>query len=146
MDISGTDCARARESVSADLDGELPELELQRLRGHLRVCADCSTWAELVEATTSQLRAAPLEAPAAPFELPRRGRTWRVSPALAVASTAALVAGVVVSLGAQHGSLGGRQSTTSSSVRFNERHVVPDRDMFTGNHVSRVPHRMFRPV
>src|SRR5690348_15342617 len=112
MEFLGTDCARARESVSADLDGELPELELQRLRSHLRVCADCSTWAEIVEVTTTQLRAAPLEEPAAVFELPRRGRIRSLSPALAVASTVALVAGAVGGfLSAQHGALGGRQST-----------------------------------
>ena len=50
MDISGTDCVLARESVSADLDGELSELDLRRLQTHLRVCADCSAWAEHVTA------------------------------------------------------------------------------------------------
>ena len=144
MEFLGTDCVRARESVSADLDGELPELELQRLRSHLRVCADCSLWAEMVEATTTQLREAPLEESAAAFELPRR-RTWRLSPALSVASTAALVAGVVGFLGAQHGSVGGRQSTTGSSVSLMERQISPAGDPFTG-HMSPVPHHRFRPI
>jgi len=145
MEFLGTDCARARESVSAELDGELPELELQRLRSHLRVCADCSAWAEMVEATTIQLRDAPLEEPAAAFDLPRRGRIWRLSPAIAVASTAALVAGVAGFLGAQHGSLGGRQSTTGSSVSLIDRQISPVGDPFTG-HVSPVLHHRFRPI
>ena len=46
MYISGKECARARESVSADLDRELHELDHRRLQAHLRVCADCSDWAE----------------------------------------------------------------------------------------------------
>ena len=116
MDISGTQCARARESVSADLDRELQELDLRRLQAHLRVCAECSAWAEFVRATTTQLREAPLEmAGTVAFEPRRRGRTWRVNLALAVAPVAALVASVVVALGgAQHGSLDGRGTTITS--------------------------------
>lgn len=115
MDISGKDCALARESVSADLDGELSELDLHRLQAHLRVCGDCSAWAAQVRATTTQLRETPVVTPAAAvFELPRRGRTWRAGPALAVGSTAALAATVVVALGAFHGSLGGQKLTTET--------------------------------
>ena len=117
MDISGTDCALARESVSADLDGELSELDFHRLQAHLRVCADCSAWAEHVNATTVQLREAPLETLAAPvFEVQRRSRTWRVGPALALAPAAALVAAVVVVFGgAQHGSIGPRTTSTPTN-------------------------------
>src|SRR5271154_6810455 len=100
MDISGTECARARESVSADLDRELHELDLRRLQAHLRFCADCSVWAESIKTTTTQLREAPFEAPPAlALELPRRGRTWRVGPALAIAPAVALVASVAFALG-----------------------------------------------
>ena len=115
MDISGTDCALARESVSADLDGELSELDFRRLQAHLRVCADCSAWAEHVTATTTQLREAPLDALAgSAFELQPRGRRWRVGPALAVAPAAALVASLAVFLGsAQHGSIGDQRTTTT---------------------------------
>jgi predicted anti-sigma-YlaC factor YlaD len=117
MDISGTDCALARESVSADLDGELSELDFRRLQAHLRVCADCSAWAGHVNATTTQLREAPLETLAAPvFEVQRRSRTWRVGPAFALAPAAALVASVVVFLGGtQHGSIGPRTTSTPVS-------------------------------
>ena len=75
MYIFGKECARARESVSADLDRELQELDRRRLQAHLRVCADCSEWAGRVRATTAQLRDAPFEpSPVAVFALPRRGR------------------------------------------------------------------------
>jgi len=115
MDISGTDCALARESVSADLDRELSELDFRRLQAHLRVCADCSAWAEHVTATTVQLREAPLEALAGPaFELQPRGRRWRVGPAFAVAPVAALVASIAVFLGGpQHGSPGSPRTTST---------------------------------
>jgi predicted anti-sigma-YlaC factor YlaD len=104
MNIAGTECARARESVSADLDCELHELDLRRLKAHLGVCADCSAWAESIKSTTVRLRETPFAAPPA-FELPHRRRVRRIGAALAVVpAAAALVAGVVVSLGgAQHG-------------------------------------------
>jgi predicted anti-sigma-YlaC factor YlaD len=101
--LSETDCARARESVSAELDGELPELELQWQRAHLRICLDCSTWAEGVQKATTELREARLEQPGVGFAQPRRARRWAVSPAFAVASAAAVAASVVVALGQQRG-------------------------------------------
>ncbi len=143
MNISGTECARARESVSADLDRELQELDLRRLRGHLRVCADCSAWAEHVTVTTTQLREAPFEArsPAA-FELPRRGRTWRVGAALAVAPAAALAASIVVALGgAQHG-----LPAASTSLPPTDSNVVrngPDVDTYM---YTLWPQHRLRPV
>ena len=120
MEMSRTDCALARESVSADLDGELSELDLHRLHGHLRACADCSAWSKHVKAATTQLREAPFEAPAAvAFELPRSGRTWRVGPAVAVVPAAAFVAVVVISLGGtRHG-----QPATSTSQGPTARHL-----------------------
>lgn len=146
MNLSGIECARARESVSADLDRELQELEARRLKAHLRVCANCSAWAQHVTATTTQLREAAFEAPLATVvELPRRGRTLRARTALAVAPAAALIASVVVSLaGAQHG-LSGGQRTTSTSPSRAERHLVrndPSVDVY------RLPtqHRVFQPV
>lgn len=118
MDVSRTDCARARESVSADLDGELPELELEWQRAHLRLCPDCAAWAERVQEQTHLLREALLEEPVAGFALPRYGRRWRVNPAFAVASVAAVAASIVVGLGPQRAAVGGRagrhQSTAGS--------------------------------
>ena len=48
MSFPATDCASARESVSAQLDGELSEPELDRLETHLRLCPACTAWAEEV--------------------------------------------------------------------------------------------------
>lgn len=119
MHISGTECARARESVSADLDRELHELDERRLQAHLRVCADCFAWAESARAVTLELRSAPLEKlSVAAFERQSRARTWRVRPALAVAPALALVASVVVTLaGTQQRLLGSQAATTSAPTR-----------------------------
>lgn len=112
--MSGADCALARESVSADLDGELSELHFRRLQAHLRVCADCSHWAEDVRAMIAKLRDADLEVPAARFELEPRSRTRRVGSALAAVPAAALVAAVAVFLGtAPHGSVGRQRPATT---------------------------------
>ena len=92
MSFLPADCARARESVSVQLDGELPELELDRLETHLRICPECSAWAEQVREVTQRLRAAALEVPAERFVLPRRSRRWAVSSGVALASAAAVVA------------------------------------------------------
>jgi predicted anti-sigma-YlaC factor YlaD len=98
------DCSRARESVSVQLDGELPELELDRLETHLRICPECSSWADQVRGVTQQLRAATLQVPAECFVLPQRSRRWAVSSAVALASAAAVVATMFVTPG-QHASV-----------------------------------------
>ena len=38
--VPPNDCLRARESISARLDGELSELGVARLAAHLRGCTD----------------------------------------------------------------------------------------------------------
>jgi len=92
VSFPATDCASARESVSAQLDGELSEPELDRLETHLRLCPACTAWAEEVRDFTLQLRDAGRETPVERFLLPRLRRSWRVSSAVAVASAAAVVA------------------------------------------------------
>ena len=125
MDISGADCALARESISADLDGELSELDLRRLRAHLRVCADCSEWAGDVTAVVTRLHDAELEIPAVAFELEPRRRTRRLGSALAAVPAAALVAAVAVFLGtAQHGSIG-RQRPITTPASPTDIHLGP---------------------
>jgi predicted anti-sigma-YlaC factor YlaD len=109
VSFPATDCARARESVSAQLDGELPESELVVLETHLLICPACTAWSEGVRDATLRLREAALEEPAERFALPRLRRGWRVSSAVAVASAAAVVATMFVSPG-QHTSQGSRQS------------------------------------
>jgi hypothetical protein len=73
-----------------------PELEWQL--EHLRVCADCSAWAEDVAEATWQLREASPEVPAASLTPPRHGkrlvgaRLPAVAATVAVASVAAILA------------------------------------------------------
>ena len=85
-----SDCQRAREAVSAQLDGELSELGSARLSAHLRACAACAAYALEAAAISTRLRATPLERPTRPIELPSRGRTpgVRVAAAAALASVA----------------------------------------------------------
>jgi predicted anti-sigma-YlaC factor YlaD len=101
-----SDCARARESVSVQLDGELAELELDRLETHLRICPECCAWAEDVRDVTQRLRDAALEVPLERFELPRRARRWTVSSAVAIASAAAVVATMFVTSSGRQAALG----------------------------------------
>ena len=141
MSFPATDCSRARESVSAQLDGELPELELDRLETHLLICPACTAWAEEVRDVTWRLREVVLEEPAERIVLPRLRRgAWRVSSAVAVASAAAVVATVFVAPG-QTGSLSSRQSGPQASglVSVTERHFVVSR-------LTRLEDGMFSPV
>jgi putative zinc finger protein len=112
VSLPATKCARARESISAQLDGELAELEGNRLELHLLVCPDCSAWAEEVHGATHWLREAPWEEPAVGFALPRRVRSRAAAPLALVAAAAASLVAV----------LGFPQSLTGSSrpVRFSE--------------------------
>jgi len=125
VQLPATDCARARESVSAQLDGELPELELDRLETHLRICPECAAWAIEVGDVTRQLREAALEAPAERFVLPRRGRRWRVSSAAALASAAAVVATMFFSPGPHRTAVELYRATRSSSAATGVRNYTP---------------------
>ena len=122
MSFPATDCARARESVSAQLDGELAEFELDRLETHLRICPACTAWADEVRNLTLQLREAALEQPAHRFVLPRLRRAWRVSSAVAVASAAAVVATVFVSPG-QRASLSSQSQVPQVRLATQHFHV-----------------------
>lgn len=114
MSFLATDCARARESFSVQLDGELPELALDRLQTHLRICPACTEWVEQVRSVTLRLREAPLEVPEERIALPCHSRRWTVNSAVAAAAAAAVVAIVVAPLGLQHGSVGARGDSDSS--------------------------------
>lgn len=104
MQLPDTVCARARESVSAQLDGELSPHELDQLENHLLVCPECAAWAEQIRGLTARLREAQLEVPAERFGLSRRRAGWRVGSAVAVASAAALVATMFFAPGRQSAS------------------------------------------
>jgi predicted anti-sigma-YlaC factor YlaD len=89
------ECVQARESASARLDGELPELDDARLDAHLRGCAECRAFAGDLAAVAAELRAAPLERPETVVSLPRLRRL----PAIRLQSAAAAVALVAVAAG-----------------------------------------------
>jgi predicted anti-sigma-YlaC factor YlaD len=125
VQLPATDCARARESVSVQLDGELPELELDRLETHLRICPECSAWAEEVRGTTLLLREAGLEAPAEAVVLPRRGRRWRVSSAVALASAAAVVATMFFTPGSHRAAVALYHASRVSSSATGVRNYAP---------------------
>lgn len=134
MTFSQTDCDRARESFSAELDGELPELERQRLSLHLIGCAECSAWSAEVRDATRRLRETTLEAPAMSIPLRRRARRWTVGPAVAVSSAAALVASLVVAIGPQSGSLGSQPAPARPlSVQS---HPMSGSKVYTGHPVT----------
>jgi Putative zinc-finger len=105
VSIPATNCARARESISAQLDGELSEPDGDRLELHLLVCSDCSAWAEEVQGATHWLREMPWEEPVVGFALPRRVRARAAAPLALVAAAAASLVAV----------LGFPQSLTGSS-------------------------------
>jgi hypothetical protein len=124
VQLPETNCARARESVSAQLDGELLDLDLTRLEAHLLICPDCSVWAGRVRDATAQLRATSLEEPAVRLVLPRHGRSWRVSSAVAVASAAAVVATMFFAPG-QQGSARNRVSGLPFASAGRQQVMVP---------------------
>lgn len=101
MTIPGaTQCERARQWASLDLDGELSELEQALLAAHLERCAGCRAFADGVRGVGSTLRSTPFERPARPLGVrplrPNRSlRILQASAAVAVVATAGLGAMVV---------------------------------------------------
>ncbi len=85
--VPPSDCQRAREAVSARLDGELSEFGSARLAAHLRECDACTAYALEVSAISTRLRMAPLEQPGGAVALPARRRR----PGLQIAAAAAAV-------------------------------------------------------
>jgi predicted anti-sigma-YlaC factor YlaD len=92
-------CERARAWASLRLDGELSELEEALLVAHVRRCAACREYEEMVSAVVVVLRAQPLEQVEHPVAVPGRRRTILRPIALArVAAVAAVVVGVTTVL------------------------------------------------
>ena len=116
--VPPSDCARARESASARLDGELAELHAAQLEAHLRFCPDCRSYAAGIEAITSDLRAAPLERPVVGVFVPQRRRRTGVVPAAAAAAIVVAVAGSSFAIGGLFGRQGSRlpPAATTTSV------------------------------
>jgi anti-sigma factor RsiW len=84
--VPPTDCTRAREAVSARLDGELAELDGVRLDAHLRRCEACATFAREAAAGAALLRGAALETPDFAFVPSRIARRRLGRPAAALPS------------------------------------------------------------
>jgi len=95
--VPPSDCQRARESVSAQLDGELSELGTARLSAHLRECEACTAYALEVSAIATRLRAAPLVRPGTGVALPARRR--RAGLQIAAAAAVAVAAASSLALG-----------------------------------------------
>jgi anti-sigma factor RsiW len=113
--IPPTECSRARESMSAQLDLELSELDEARLSAHLRDCPGCAAYALEMGAIAARIRAAALEQPARPIGLPQRQRL-RVT-ARAAAAAVAVAAGASLARG--H-ALGSSSSTRPSAASARE--------------------------
>jgi anti-sigma factor RsiW len=95
--VPPSDCQRAREAVSVQLDGELSELGSARLSAHLRECDACTAYALEVTAVATRLRAAPLERPRVGIALPARRR--RAGLQIAAAAAVAVAAASSLALG-----------------------------------------------
>jgi ferric-dicitrate binding protein FerR (iron transport regulator) len=92
-------CERARAWASLRLDGELSEIEDALLSAHVRRCAACREYEEVVCAVVVMLRAQPLEQIRHPMPVPVPRRTIVRPSALArVAAVAAAVVGVTTVL------------------------------------------------
>src|SRR5437868_14743118 len=117
--VPPSDCARARESASARLDGELAELQAVQLEAHLRFCEECRAYASGIDLITRRLRAAPLEQPPAAAFVPQRRRRTGLLPAAAAAAMVVAVAGSSFAVGGMFGRQGSHlppAATTRSSA------------------------------
>jgi anti-sigma factor RsiW len=119
-------CDQIRELVSASLDGELPELDVVRLEGHLAVCTGCSTYAAGAREAARLLREAPLEELTVPIVLPRR--RLAVARKLQVAAAAAALV-VTVGLSAAVNTISSpspapvHSSAAAAKLRFPEQEL-----------------------
>jgi len=115
--VPPTDCAQAREAVSARLDGELAELDGVRLDAHLRGCPGCARFAREADAGAALLRGAALETPQFAFVPSRVARRRLGRPAAVAAAAAVLVAAALPSffLGRLLGGQGGTAPQVAAS-------------------------------
>jgi Putative zinc-finger len=79
-------CERSHQWSSLRLDGELSELELALLERHLEACDECRAFDLQLCSTAELLRTAPVEEPAARFEVPAARVRFPLSRRLAVAA------------------------------------------------------------
>ena len=91
-------CERARQWVSAELDGRLSEFEQALLEGHVKTCPDCTSFRVGVRHFTQELRSAPLERLEQPIAISRVRRrfSFRVAPAVAALAVTAVGLGSIL--------------------------------------------------
>ena len=94
--VLSAECERARARASLAVDGELSQVGQASLRAHVGRCAACAEFALGLEALTKELRAAPLERPAA--QVPARSRSALRTLHVAVAAAAVMLAAGMGSL------------------------------------------------
>jgi predicted anti-sigma-YlaC factor YlaD len=117
--IPSSECVRAREAASAQVDGELSELEAAQLAAHRRVCAECDEFAAELRGLATVLRLAPLEpAPRRVLvaEAPRPARALPLRAA-AVAAVAAAAASFVLGQGLLQGDRSSGRAAVSAPGR-----------------------------
>lgn len=85
-------CARVREQVSLELDGELSQLEQRMLDTHLDRCARCAAFAADVRDVTERIRTAPHAVMQRPVVVRRRRQLATVRLQVGVAAAFALAA------------------------------------------------------
>lgn len=110
-----TVCARVREQVSLELDGELSQLEQRMLAGHLERCPRCAAYAHDVRDFTERIRSAPHAFMQRPVVVRRRGPLSAIRLQAGVAAAFALAA---LGLGTQ---LASSPEHSSSLARFEGR-------------------------
>jgi anti-sigma factor RsiW len=117
--VPPTACARARESASTRLDGELAELQEAQLEAHLRSCPECQAYAAGIGEISRRLSAAPLAQPERPIFVPQRLRRTGFVPAAAAAAIVVAVAGSSFAVGGMLGKEGSNApppATTETSA------------------------------
>src|SRR5215471_2205888 len=93
-------CDRARERCSREVDDELSAFERRLLLSHVERCDECAEFRADVGASTSLLRAAPLERPSTQIRIPGARRYHSVvRRVIAPTAAAAMVAAVAVVMG-----------------------------------------------
>jgi predicted anti-sigma-YlaC factor YlaD len=113
-------CERARQWVSAELDGRLSEFEQALLDGHLKGCAACSGFRASATGFTHELRAAPLERLEQPISVARvrRRLSFRIAPAVAALAVMAVGLGSILASSIVRPGSTVSQAPDSSSARL----------------------------
>jgi ferric-dicitrate binding protein FerR (iron transport regulator) len=91
------ECERARQWISAGLDGELSEFEGALLEGHLSACKACTAFLVETRSLTNELRRSPLERFDVRVAARKRPRiALRLSPVAASLAVAAVGIGSIL--------------------------------------------------